>query len=531
MLRFAVVPVATAICLACAAPAVGSPGYLVYLCSGAGADEPLGSPELDPVSVGVPPAALSQRCELGGEAISVGAEGQLAPGQAAGFALEGGEALQLSALSIQLRYVLPTCGQNCEAEAYIRSRGPGGETELWRERGQSSGGLLSFPNLGDATGLEFGIGCPAAGSACPAGSLLEIPLAMVSVVETAAPKATLSLPAGPLSGNVALHLEAADPGGGGLLGYRLAVDGAQLGETQPLADPTGRCRPLPYQSERAFSLLRPCPLTASTTVSVDTDRLTDGRHRLAAFVETVGGIAVAAEGELEAENRPIVGTPQLSGTPQVGQVVSAVEPPVAPRGGNRVASISRQWELCDQSGCSPIPGAEGRTYIPLPDEVGKRLRYALTATDGALDPTPADLPHPITVRSPESAPVAPAPRSCAPCAPRAAGSNRPWRVVLSIKPRLVRRHNWITIRGRVLTRPLPNRGKLVLIQARSVAGRLKGPWITFMLLRANRHGAFAARYRFRLGGRHTYQFRAVAPAEGLFRNRTGTSRPVTVVER
>jgi hypothetical protein len=33
-----------------------------------------------------------------------------------------------------------------------------------------------------------------------------------------------------------------------------------------------------------------------------------------------------------------------------------------------------------------------------------------------------------------------------------------------------------------------------------------------------------------LGGRHTYQFQAVAPAEGQFRNPTGTSSTITVKE-
>jgi hypothetical protein len=51
-----------------------------------------------------------------------------------------------------------------------------------------------------------------------------------------------------------------------------------------------------------------------------------------------------------------------------------------------------------------------------------------------------------------------------------------------------------------------------------------------MALRANTGGAFTATYRFRLGGLHTYQFRAVAPAEGQYRDPTGTSSPVTVSE-
>ena len=64
---------------------------------------------------------------------------------------------------------------------------------------------------------------------------------------------------------------------------------------------------------------------------------------------------------------------------------------------------------------------------------------------------------------------------------------------------------------------------------RSIA--VHGAWTTFNLLRTHSNGSFSATYRFRLGGVHRYQFRAVAPQEGGFRNATGTSAPVLVTER
>ncbi len=122
------------------------------------------------------------------------------------------------------------------------------------------------------------------------------------------------------------------------------------------------------------------------------------------------------------------------------------------------------------------------------------------------------------------------------------GSAASWRVSLNVSPRRVRRHTQIRLTGLVATSPRPSTGKLVYLQARELAvvvrrvrGRAKkvseyGSWITFMALRAKSNGSYAATYRFRLGGSHTYEFRAVAPAEGQFRNATGTSSSVAVRE-
>jgi hypothetical protein len=122
------------------------------------------------------------------------------------------------------------------------------------------------------------------------------------------------------------------------------------------------------------------------------------------------------------------------------------------------------------------------------------------------------------------------------------GSAARWRISLTVSPHHVHRRSRIRLSGRVQTAPRPQAGKLVYLQARDVRahlgrvrGRLRvvavyGRWITFMALRAGPSGGFSTAYRFRLGGRHTYQFRAVAPAEGQFRNPTGSSPLVTVRE-
>jgi hypothetical protein len=57
-----------------------------------------------------------------------------------------------------------------------------------------------------------------------------------------------------------------------------------------------------------------------------------------------------------------------------------------------------------------------------------------------------------------------------------------------------------------------------------------GKWVTFQAFRARGDGSFSSSYKFRLGGRHVYQFQAVAPAEGQYRNPSGASNTTTVTE-
>ena len=122
------------------------------------------------------------------------------------------------------------------------------------------------------------------------------------------------------------------------------------------------------------------------------------------------------------------------------------------------------------------------------------------------------------------------------------GSSAKWRVSLAVSPRRVHRHTLIKLTGQVMTAPRPPAGKLIYLQARTVSsgwrgrGRHRhrvtvyGPWISFATLRAAAKGTFKTTYRFRLGGVHRYQFHAVAPQEGGYRNQTGSSTTVTVSE-
>jgi hypothetical protein len=123
-----------------------------------------------------------------------------------------------------------------------------------------------------------------------------------------------------------------------------------------------------------------------------------------------------------------------------------------------------------------------------------------------------------------------------------AASQTPWNVSLEVAPRHVHIHRRITLTGRVATSPRPADGKLIYLQAREVdivyrgrgSGRrrviIAGPWVPFEHLRAKPEGVFVGHYRFRFGGRHHYQFQAVAPQEGGFDAATGFSSIVMVTE-
>ena len=97
-------------------------------------------------------------------------------------------------------------------------------------------------------------------------------------------------------------------------------------------------------------------------------------------------------------------------------------------------------------------------------------------------------------------------------------------VRLAIAPRVAHRGTTIRLRGRLRAGPVPPRGKLLELQARTKGHR----WVTFRTIRTSRSGAFTSRYRFRRGGPVTYLLRARARAGSDYPFETGSSKALAV---
>ena len=97
------------------------------------------------------------------------------------------------------------------------------------------------------------------------------------------------------------------------------------------------------------------------------------------------------------------------------------------------------------------------------------------------------------------------------------------RVTLSVRPKRVGPGGRIWLRGRVVSRPRPRPGKLVILQAFD-----RGRWRPLDTVRSRKKGRFSSSYRFtRVFGR-TFRFRARVPREGAYPYSTGNSRTVRV---
>ena len=72
--------------------------------------------------------------------------------------------------------------------------------------------------------------------------------------------------------------------------------------------------------------------------------------------------------------------PTITGTPAVGQTLTAVEGTVA---GAPPSTYTYQWQRCDATGaaCVPIPTAVGKTYVLTAADLGRSLRVVVTATN------------------------------------------------------------------------------------------------------------------------------------------------------
>jgi hypothetical protein len=369
---------------------------------------------------------------------------------------------------------------------------------------------------------------------------------------------------GTLSGTQSLTYSATDSSSG-VRTVDLLVDGKPVASND-------------YLSQCPYDNFLACPASASGTISWNTATANAGVHEVElSVVSAAGDTKVVGAHAVTTDNPPaqveapyISDTTRNSGEPQVGDVLRINPGQWSPQ----ASSFSYQWQICesDGAGCNNIPGATGQTYTVVAADAGHMVVGIVTAvapagsaqrqagsaviaapgggsTGGSGGSGSGSGGGSSGGSGGSGAPggsggsiIVNVPGSGLNLGSTVLGSTASWRVSLKVSPRRVRRGSHIKLSGAVSTSPRPGNGKLVYLQARSVGVRLirrghsrrrvrvYGKWVTFQAFRANSNGSFTSSYTFRLGGKHLYQFQAVAPAEGQYRNPTGTSRAVSITE-
>ncbi|MBF6621828.1 MAG: hypothetical protein ITG02_16570 [Patulibacter sp.] len=363
---------------------------------------------------------------------------------------------------------------------------------------------------------------------------------------------------------------AATDRGGGVLRIGVEIDGGGP-QWHPVA--AAPCRIWPGTA-RAFVAPKPCPSTASTTLTIPTGELTAGVHTVRVLVEDAAGNRTTAYGPISKRISAAVGpggdgvgpdpgaplpgggggvvpvpVPEPTGPPTVGPIpgagASALDPgpPNGTPATNRVR-LSARWD--------------GTASALRKTRFGQRpvLRGQLTTTDGrpvrdAAIRVGVTQEHRNASRVEHQALRTDAAGSFRWRLPKGIGSRRivlsyyervggtvaaasrtlrlqvAAAVELTLDRRTARQGQTVRLRGRLVGRPLPKVGSVVELQARNPGRK----WITFRTIRANRAGRFRASYRFRMPGPAVFQLRARVRKSGDYPYTTGVSPHRRIVVR
>jgi hypothetical protein len=183
-----------------------------------------------------------------------------------------------------------------------------------------------------------------------------------------------------------LHATVTDRGGG-IQSLRLYVD-QQLKQEFVPDDNDGRCRPGDHGEDGAhYGSVLPCPSMVTAAMNIDTNAIPDGQHEIALVARDVAGNEQTIHRAVKAvANHPPrnVAAPewldaQGAHSPVVGRVLGAHDGTWS----GPALTITRTWQRCSPAGdaCVSIPGATTTSYLPLPADVGKRLRFVVTASN------------------------------------------------------------------------------------------------------------------------------------------------------
>jgi hypothetical protein len=274
---------------------------------------------------------------------------------------------------------------------------------------------FSLGGLSDAN-LDLSIGCQAS-SSCEISSgmgWLQVDHPFVALNDTLAPSA------GGTFGSAVSDAKwvgtknfnyAATDRGGGLRTLSTYVDGVR--QTSAQVDGNGGL--CSAATTNGYGLVYgspvPCKLSVSSSTETDSTTLTtDGMHTISYRITDVAGneVTLYSGTKLVANHPPVnvaLPAPTAASTTYSAPIVGtglAMADTGSWTGPN--LALSSSWVRCDNSGddCSQIPGATTLAYTPTADDLGHRLRFAVTATNPADSVTVYSAPSGI-VAAPQSA--------------------------------------------------------------------------------------------------------------------------------
>jgi hypothetical protein len=274
----------------------------------------------------------------------------------------------------------------------------------------------------------------------------------------------------------------------------------------------------PYE----FGSQTPCKSAAGGTYTFDSSELPDGVHNLKVQVEDGAGNATTV---VNRAATIVSGRGPANGAGASDAARLAVRWTRTRRATLRTSSPRRAvltGRLLDEAG-HPIAGARldaiSRTTAPSSRERAS-AHGPVTRPSGRFT---LRMPRRATSRDVRIVYRSHA-NDTAPVAQRTLHLRVRARLRLSGRPHRARSGTVVRFSGRLLSLPIPARGKQIVLQGRAGHGR----WQNFDVVRTDRRGRFHARYRFRTGARGTYSFRAVSRFEAAYPYIAGHSRSVRV---
>ncbi|WP_028061037.1 hypothetical protein [Candidatus Solirubrobacter pratensis] len=393
--------------------AAGAATYRVDTCGGGA------RPGWSSFNSGYASAAGTDGCASGGPGMWASIAG--GPLDLAGWRFTAPEDTEIAGFSVARSFALAAVRPFGASEFVLRTEGPGqGYQDVYSNLG---GGAFYGALFGESAGglsgqrtLSVWVHC-GGGDRCTGASSVSVYAARIELRDDIAPvisavSGTL-LAGGPLKGTRSLSYGASDRGGG-LLREQLLVDGwAVVDRAVNPARCSGDGSGTPYTA------LVPCPLSASSTLALDTTRLAEGAHEVELSVWDATGVNRARQGPfpIVVDNVPApanTAPPRITGTAAQGATLVGSDGAWSGSG----LTLTRRWQRHEDGGWQDVAGAGGATYTATADDAGHRLRLRVVAanaegvTDAYSEPTApvtataAPSPSPLPSASPVPPPVA-----------------------------------------------------------------------------------------------------------------------------